>query len=119
MIGSSFSCLAFGLFSGQLFVPAGGEQWMIIAGIAVVGTAVPIFLYILGLEWIEASHASIVGTSEPLMTVLLGIVLLGEVLTLSVTLGGGLVLLGVVLIQTDARRQVQPPMSEQRGTVAD
>jgi drug/metabolite transporter (DMT)-like permease len=38
------------------------------------------------------------------MTVLLGVVLLGETITPIIIAGGGLVLLGVVLIQRDSQR---------------
>lgn len=91
----------FGVGSGRLHVPTALDQWLIIVGIAAVGTAIPIFLYVSGLELIPASRASILGTAEPLVTVLLGIVLLGEALTVVLVVGGVLVLGGVVLIQRD------------------
>ena len=109
LIATSISFVGFGFVSGRLFVPGGGQQWGIILGIAVVGTALPIFLYVTGLEHIEASQASILGTAEPLVTVLLGVALLDEVVTPAVAVGGGLVLLGVALIQTDAAGDVRTP----------
>jgi drug/metabolite transporter (DMT)-like permease len=104
LIGTALSFLGFGLVSGRLVVPAGSDQWLLIFGIAVVGTALPLLLYAGGLDRVEASRASIISTSEPVVTVLLGIVLLGELLTPVVVAGGTLVLAGVVLIQTDAMR---------------
>lgn len=104
LIGTALSFLGFGLVSGRLVVPAGSDQWLLIFGIAVVGTALPLLLYAGGLDRVEASRASIISTSEPVVTVLLGIVLLGELLTPVVVAGGALVLAGVVLIQTDATR---------------
>ncbi|MEF8779482.1 MAG: EamA family transporter [Haloferacaceae archaeon] len=109
LVVTAASFLAFGLASGRLFVPVGLDQWGIVVGIAVLGTALPIFLYVSGLQRIEASRASVLGTSEPLVTVLLGAALLGEVVTLRVGLGGALVLLGVALIQTDATVEVRTP----------
>lgn len=109
LIATSISFVGFGLVSGRLFVPASGEQWGIILGIAVLGTAVPIFLYVAGLEHIEASRASILGTAEPLVTVLLGVALLDEIVTPTVAIGGALVLLGVALIQTDAAAEARTP----------
>jgi len=103
LVASALSFLGFGLLSGRLFVPAGSEQWMPILGTAILGTTLPLFLYVSGLERIEASRAAITSTAEPVVTVLLGIVLLGEAFTPSLVVGGALVLVGVVLIQTDPR----------------
>lgn len=89
----------FGLFSGGMTVPSGVEQWSLIVGIGVIGTAVPIVLFLKGLERIDPGHASIIGTAEPLVTVVLGVVLLGESATLHTLLGGVLVLSGVLVIQ--------------------
>jgi drug/metabolite transporter (DMT)-like permease len=101
LIGTTVSFAGFGLVSGRLFVPAGVDQWLVVLGIAVIGTALPLFLYVGGLDRIEASRASVISTSEPVVTVALGILLLGEVLTPAVVVGGALVLAGVVAIQTD------------------
>lgn len=109
LLVTAASFLAFGLASDRLFVPVGLDQWGIVVGIAVLGTALPVLLYVSGLQRIEASRASVLGTSEPLVTVLLGAALLGEVVTLPVALGGVLVLLGVALIQTDATAEVRTP----------
>ena len=109
MVATTLSFLAFGLASGRLFVPGRTDQWAVVLGIAVVGTALPVFLYVSGLQRIEASSASVVSTSEPVVTVLLGVLLLGEVLTPAVAVGGGLVLTGVVLVQTDDRDDIPAP----------
>jgi drug/metabolite transporter (DMT)-like permease len=101
MVATTLAFLVFGLGSGRLTTPTGLDQWLVVGGIAVVGTGVPIFLYVSGLERIEASRASVVSTAEPVVTVLLGIALLGEVLTPAVVGGGVLVLVGVVVVQGD------------------
>ena len=109
MIATTLSFLVFGLASGRLAVPAGGAQWLVVAGIAVVGTALPIFLYVSGLDRVEASHASILSTVEPVVTVLLGVILLGELLTLPLLVGGALVLAGVTVIQTEVTGEARTP----------
>jgi drug/metabolite transporter (DMT)-like permease len=101
LVGTALSYLAFGLVSGRLVVPRGTDQWLVVLGIAVLGTTVPLFLYVLGLDRVEASVASVLGTSEPAVTVVLGVFLLGEVLTPVVAAGGALVLAGVVLVQSE------------------
>lgn len=101
MAASSLSFLSFGAVTGRLSVPAGTEQWLLVFGIAAVGTALPLFLYVNGLDRIPASNASVLSTAEPLVAVGLGIFLLGEALSLPLVVGGTLVLGGVFLIQTD------------------
>ncbi len=101
LAGTALSYLLFGLASGRLAVPRGTDQWLVVLGIAVVGTAVPLFLYVNGLDRVEASAASVLGTSEPVVTVALGVVLLGEALPPVVVAGGALVLAGVVLVQAE------------------
>lgn len=101
LVATAVSFLVFGGLSGRLFVPGGTEQWGIILGIAVLGTAIPLLLYVSGLQRVEASHAAIISTSEPVVTVILGVLILGEVLTVPIVLGGALVIVAVLLIQTD------------------
>lgn len=109
MVATTATFLGFGLASGRLSVPSGETQWLVVVGIAVVGTAVPIFLYVSGLDRIEASHASVLGTAEPVVTVLLGVALLDERLTLSLLVGGLLVLAGITVIQIDVASGTRTP----------
>jgi drug/metabolite transporter (DMT)-like permease len=101
MVASTVSFLALGVLTRRLSVPSGSDQWVLIVGIAAIGTAIPIFLYISGLERIPASHASVLSTAEPLVTVLLGLFLLGETLSVPLVIGGVCVLGGVLLVQLD------------------
>lgn len=101
LVATTAFFLVFGVASGRLGRPVGIDQWLVVSGIASIGTALPIFLYLTALDRIQASHASVLGTAEPLVTVILGIVLLGEALSPVLVLGGGLILTGVVVIQAD------------------
>lgn len=101
MLATTVAWVVFGGVSGRLFVPTGTDQWLVILGIAIVGTAVPIFLYVSGLDRIPASNASVLSTVEPVVTVLLGIALLGEQVTVVLAVGGILILGGVGLIQSE------------------
>lgn len=103
MIATTVSMIPYGVMAGGLSIPTDFEQWVLVAGIGLIGTAIPIVLFIWGLNRIEASHASIIGTSEPMVTVLLGMVLLGESITPIIVVGGGFVLIGVLLIQREGR----------------
>ncbi|SDQ56169.1 DMT family transporter [Natronobacterium texcoconense] len=105
--------LAYGSVSRTLFVPETARQWAVIVGLAIVGTVVPILLFVNGLRFVEADRASIVSTAEPVVTVVLGVVILGERLSPGIVVGGTLVLVGIALIQSD-RRSGRPaaPSSE-------
>ncbi len=92
--------LVYGTVTGSLSVPRTGNQWLIIAGIAVLATALPIFTFFAGLGRIGASRASIISTVEPVVTLLLGASILAEPVTPVTVLGGVLVLSGVVLVQS-------------------
>ncbi len=101
LLGTAGAFLVFGVGSGRLTTPNGPDQWLVILGIASVGTAFPMFVYIAALDRIQASHASVLGTAEPLVAVVLGIVLLDEALGWLLFVGGALILVGVVIIQAD------------------
>lgn len=101
LAGTSAFFLAFGFVSGRLGRPVGLDQWLVVVGIASIGTAAPTLLYLIALNRIQASHASVLGTAEPLVTVILGIVILGESLKPVLVIGGVLILAGVIVIQTD------------------
>lgn len=99
LVATTVTMVPFGLLFGDLSVPRGPEQWRLVGGIGIIGTAVPLILFVRGLEQIEASHASIIGTAEPVVTVLLAIGLLGEPVTTSLVAGGTCILTGALLMQ--------------------
>lgn len=109
MIATTVLFVVFGLVSGRLTVPTGGGQVLVVVGIAVVGTAIPILLYVRGLDRIPASNASILSTIEPVVTVVLGIAILDERLTLPVVVGGVCVLVSVALVHSDISGETKVP----------
>ncbi|WP_128478276.1 DMT family transporter [Halorussus pelagicus] len=98
--GAAASYLVVGTATGRLATPATDYEWALVAAIAVVATALPIFTFFAGLRRIGASNASIVSTAEPVITLLLGAAVLGEPITPATVVGGALVLGGVLLVQT-------------------
>ena len=106
-LGVTATVLAYSATAGSLTVPASADGWVVIAGVTVVGTVVPVVLFTEGLARIEASRASILSTSEPLTTVLLGVVVLDEGLTVSVGVGALLILGGVVATSAPGERLIR------------
>ena len=96
------SFLGYGSLTGTLSLPAGPTEWLLVVGVGLVATAVPIFTFFAGMRRIGASRASIVSTVEPAMTLVLGAALLGERVTLVTVAGGVLVVTGVVLVESES-----------------
>ncbi|MFB6235278.1 MAG: DMT family transporter [Halopenitus sp.] len=89
-----------GTITNELAIPATPTAWGILVGLALLGTAIPVFTFFAGLSRIGASRTGIISTAEPLVTVALGVVLFAEPVTLPTVAGGGLILSAVVLLQT-------------------
>lgn len=96
------------LLRGGLTWPTGGAAWGSILGLAVVSTAIPIFAFYGGMARLGAPRAAILSTVEPLLTLLLAAGVLRERMTPVQWLGGLLILLSVVLLQT--RRAPDPSL---------
>jgi drug/metabolite transporter (DMT)-like permease len=76
------------------------RTWGAFLAVATVGTVVPFGLFISGLRFLPPTQASIVGTLEPVIAAVAAYLILGETLLPLQILGGGLVLAGVVVVQT-------------------
>jgi drug/metabolite transporter (DMT)-like permease len=97
LVGTTLSMALYGVVGG-LAVPAGGDEWAVVVGIAVVSTVAPHLLFYEGVSRIEAGRVGVVSTVEPVVAVVLGALLLGERVTVVTVVGGALVLGGVVLV---------------------
>jgi drug/metabolite transporter (DMT)-like permease len=103
--------------------PGGGREaalgWGLLVLLAVVPTLGGYGLYTVSLTHLPASTASLIVTLEPVMTAALAFVFLGERLTAPQTLGGGLILTGVVLLRLSdrvANGARTPPLSGFHGS---
>ncbi len=103
---------AVALASGvRLPVSPGG--WAAVGAVAVIGTVLAIVFFMAGLERLGAVKASVYSTLEPAFTVLLGVLLLGEEVTPTRLLGGGLILGAVLLLaREDLARQAAAELTE-------
>jgi drug/metabolite transporter (DMT)-like permease len=87
-------------FEGRLALPASAGGWAVGVGIAVVPTMIAISLFLAGLPRIGAARAALLSTLEPVVTVSLAVALLGDRFSFLQAVGGLLVLLAVVVVQT-------------------
>ncbi len=76
------------------------RMWGVFLAVATVGTVVPFGLFISSLRFIPPTQASIVSMLEPVVAAVAAYLILGETLIPLQILGGGLVLAGVVVVQT-------------------
>lgn len=73
------------------------EVWAAVAALGVLGSAVPLTLYLRLLTFARATDAALVSYLQPVWAILLAAALLGERPDARVLLGGGVVLAGVAL----------------------
>jgi len=99
-----------GFFVGLLMLPLGLVQTLgsgyrftaddlwVVAGVAVIGTALGGTIFLQGMHYIRVQHTSIVGLLEPVSVPLYALVFLGERTNAWTLAGGGLILAAAVLV---------------------
>ena len=122
----AWTLLAYAFFSASLFwsvvIPPWKilgqgfslEIWAAFLGIAILGTVVPFGLFIGGLKFLPPTQAGIVSMLEPVVAAMAAYMFLGETLLPLQILGGGLVLVGVVMVQTGRAVHVARDVIEAR-----
>ncbi|WDR35819.1 DMT family transporter [Pseudomonas serboccidentalis] len=86
-----------GEVSAAALINLGTPQWLSLIYLGVLGSALAYIGYYDGIRKIGATRSGVFIALNPLTAVLLGALLLGEQLTLTLCLGGGLVLAGIYL----------------------
>jgi drug/metabolite transporter (DMT)-like permease len=90
------------VFGGMTFVrgqqwPASPSGWLVIAGIVIVATIIPVATFLAGMKIIGPTDASLLSTLEPVVTVALAAVILAEPVQSFMLVGGAFILAAVVL----------------------
>lgn len=97
------------LATGSFELGGGPRAAWLVALLALVSTALPITLFIVGLKRIGAGRAAIYSTIEPVVTVTAAAALLGERIAAIQYVGGGLILAGVLWLRLE---RPLPPSEE-------
>lgn len=84
-------------FDGVHF-PASNTGWLVVLGIVLISTVIPVVTFLAGLERIGPINAAMLSTLEPVVTVLLAAWLFKDKLLPIVLFGGGLILIAVILL---------------------
>jgi drug/metabolite transporter (DMT)-like permease len=96
---------------GGAAVPANLTAWLLLLGLALVSTVMPVFSISHGLQRLGATRASILGTVEPVLTSLLAVIFLGDRIRPIQLLGGAFILASILILQarrSPTRRSLQP-----------
>lgn len=86
-----------GELSVDALVSLGPQQWLSLMYLGVLGSALAYIGYYDGIRKIGATRSGVFIALNPLTAVILGALLLGEQLTLTMCLGGGVILAGIYL----------------------
>lgn len=108
-LGTAATFTAFALLGGRLEPPPTASAWAIVAGIVVFPTLLALPTLYGSIARIGAARASILSSLEPVFAVVLAWVFLGEPLSVSSAVGGGLILSGAVLAQLRTRARSTIP----------
>lgn len=102
MSSMAVAFLAFGTVSGRLDFSFQPHGWLIMLGMVVFATVLPVQFFLAGMFRIGSTMAAVFGTLEPVVTVVLSAVLLGEQIGVNRVLGGLFVLAAVILLRLPA-----------------
>jgi drug/metabolite transporter (DMT)-like permease len=86
-----------GELSVEALIRLGPQQWLSLMYLGVLGSALAYIGYYDGIRKIGATRSGVFIALNPLTAVIFGALLLGEQLTLTMCLGGGLILAGIFL----------------------
>ncbi|MEK6753990.1 MAG: DMT family transporter [Chloroflexota bacterium] len=92
-------------FVNGAHLPASNSGWLVMLGIIVISTIIPVVTFLAGLERVGPTNAAMLSTLEPIVTVLLAAWLFGDKLLPIVMLGGGLILAAVILLTRSELKQ--------------
>jgi drug/metabolite transporter (DMT)-like permease len=99
MSAMALSFLLFGLVSGRLDFDFQPHGWLIMLGMVVFATVLPVQFFLAGMFRIGSTMAAVLGTFEPVVTMVLSAVLLGEHIGIYRVVGGIFVLAAVILLR--------------------
>lgn len=89
------------------------QGWLAIWACVLISTIIPSITFLEGLKRVEAVQASLLSTMEPLVTVILAFILFNEALSLRATIGGGLIILTVVMLNVLKLRRMRQKTADQ------
>ncbi len=112
--GALITLLVISLVRG-LQLPSSGAAFLALIGLASISTVLPVFSINRGIQLLGASRAAVVGSFEPLLTALLAMVFLNQTMQPIQWLGGIVIVISVIMLQTLGSRQEIIPETSPAG----
>jgi drug/metabolite transporter (DMT)-like permease len=110
-LGAAVAFTVGGLATRSLDWRLNSDQAVLLVGIIIFSTVLPLSTFLAGVARLGPTTASIVSTLEPVFTVALAALILGESLRPVQAAGGALVLAAAVLVQWPEKRSGQWPVA--------
>jgi drug/metabolite transporter (DMT)-like permease len=107
VFGAGLSFAVAGAATGTLEWPMALAEPLLVLGLVVIGTVLPVTLFLAGVGRVGPTGASLLSTLEPVFTVALGAVVLHEALVPVQWLGGALILAASLLVATRPTRAIE------------
>ncbi len=89
----------------SLYWPTSSYVWFTIIAFALIGTVLPIFLFLMGMKYISANQASIISVIEPISVLLVGVFVLNESITGTQLAGAAIILSSAGLVLRSSSTQ--------------
>lgn len=102
LIGGAVTFAIAAIWQG-LSWPDSATGWLAVLGLSIFATILPIATFISGSPRIGASDASTLSTLEPIVAVTIAVILIGEELSQSMLMGGGLVIIAAIMLSKNQR----------------
>ena len=114
MVGTLFIMLILILLRGLQF-PQNPLTVMLLLGIGVFGTVLPVFGVNIAVQRIGAAQASLVSTVEPIMSMIVSMLILSEVIFAMQWLGAALIVGSVIALQLRPRNRIDLSIAHEAG----
>jgi drug/metabolite transporter (DMT)-like permease len=104
--GAGLSFNIVGLATGAMNEPLTPNAILIIMGLILISTILPLGAFLAGIQYVGPTTAAFISTLEPVFTVLLAFLILGESLAMIQGVGGSLVIISALLLSLPGRARV-------------
>jgi drug/metabolite transporter (DMT)-like permease len=94
-----------------------GRGWVALLGLGIFGSGLAYIAYYDALQVLPASQLGVFLNIEPLVTTLLAAPLLGEPITFIVLLGGGIIILGIYLVNRTSKSAINPAVKKESSEI--
>ncbi len=114
MLGTLLVMLLLVPFRG-LEMPGNPLTFLMLIGIATLGTVLPVFAINLAIQKIGAARASLISTVEPPLSMVMSMLLLGEAIFALQWLGAALIVSSVIILQFRSRNRIDVSIAHEAG----